>query len=255
VGSAAHRKGWWLRVIGVIIQEKIVCYNLSVIEWRKVTWYSQLLAIVLGVSIFYLGFSLGIQTGVSNMPPEIIQQTTTTEVSSAPEVKELITFKGIEITNKDLPPLPSDEEWVKVLEGSGIFENRYKEDVLEYGDILKRYYSSDDYYHYYIDLETMDVTADGVPEQIVSFDGGGTFGIELYEIVQGDKIIAVIDPVSIGRGGTVEANPDGNGFSVYWYREDMFPGGFCCPAAQMVTKFVYRDGDFKAISESVELLK
>lgn len=237
----------------MIIQEKSVCYTLSVIEWRKVTWYSQLLAIVLGGSIFYLGFKLGIQTGIRNTPPEMVQQTTTTEVTSAPEVNELITFKGIEITNKDLPPMPSDDEWVQVLEGSGIFENRYKEDVLKYGDILKRYYSSDDYYHYYIDVETVDVTGDGVPEQIVSFNGGGTFGVELYEIVQGDKIIAVIKPESVGRGGTVEANPDGNGFSVYWYREDMFPGGFCCPIAQIVTKFEYRDGEFEAASEGIEL--
>ena len=32
------------------------------IEWNKVTWYSKLLAVVLFVSVFWLGFWFGVQT-------------------------------------------------------------------------------------------------------------------------------------------------------------------------------------------------
>lgn len=33
--------------------------TLTMIQWNKVTWYSKLLAVVLFVAVFFLGFYLG----------------------------------------------------------------------------------------------------------------------------------------------------------------------------------------------------
>ena len=48
------------------------------------------------------------------------------------------------------------------------------------------------------------MTGDGKPEHIVSFDGGGTYGILFYEIVKDDKIVATIKSESVGRGASID---------------------------------------------------
>lgn len=39
---------------------------MSEIEWNKVTWYSKLLAVILFVAVFFLGFYLGAEFGKIN---------------------------------------------------------------------------------------------------------------------------------------------------------------------------------------------
>ncbi|MBY0309922.1 hypothetical protein K2Q16_02115 [Patescibacteria group bacterium] len=224
------------------------------IQWMKATWYYQVLAVVLGVVIFYIGFSVGERTTVQVTTEVLTQATATTSEATTPTETGLITFKGLEMTEKALPPLPTQEEWDEVLRGSGVFENRYKEDAVKFGDIAKRYHSISDDNNPYINVEVADVTGDGQPEQIVSLSGGGSYGVDTYEIVQGESIIATIDAYSVGRGASLKPNESKDGFEMVWFRDDMYPGGYCCPSAQMVTKFKYHKGEYMAVSETVELL-
>lgn len=205
-------------------------------------------------AIFYTGFSIGKQT-VEPSVAEIPTHPISTEIASTTaELSEFITFKGLDTSRRILPPLPTPTEWDEVLRTSGIFENRYKEDVIKYGDIAKRYHSIEDENNPSIHVVVADVTGDGQSEQVISLSGGGSYGVDTYEIVQGEEVIAVIDSNSVGVGASFEPNKSGDGFEMIWFRDDMFPGGYCCPAAQMVTQFIYQDGSFKAVSETVELL-
>jgi hypothetical protein len=163
-----------------------------------------------------------------------------------------ISFKGLTSGVKKLPPLPTEDEWNNILDNKGVFRQRLEEDFSKHGDIVKRFYASEDYEYYYIDVVIADLTADGVPEQILSFDGGGTYGIIKYEIISGEEIIVTIEPQSVGRSGAFQPHDTGNGFSVIWYTEDMFPNGYCCPVEQITTTFKYEDMKFIAIEEKSE---
>tara|TARA_R110000772_G_scaffold121384_3_gene227698 strand:- start:3371 stop:4039 length:669 start_codon:yes stop_codon:yes gene_type:complete len=215
------------------------------IQWNKVTWYSQFFAIFLAAIIFSLGFYLGSVRQDSSHADDAPN----VDISSAS--KAPVRFTGLEIVEKDLPELPSSEEWQASLQANNIFRPRI-ERAAAYGDLAKRYYSAEDNWPYIIEIRDADITADGIPEQIVSFDGGGTYGVERYEIVSGDKIIATISSPSVGRGGVLVPNPTGNGFSFIWYTNGMFPNGFCCPVGKLVTRFVYAQGEFRAAEEAAE---
>lgn len=211
------------------------------IQWHKVTWYSQILAIILSIIIFFMGYYLG------SVKRNYTLEATPSEVTE--NTKEQMSFQGFQSTIKDLPQVPSAEKWDSVLENSGVHRDRVESDFSKFGEIAKRFYADKEYQGYYIDIDYADITSDGIPEKIVSFDGGGTYGIIKYEIVSGDKIIASIKPQSVGRSGAFQPDPTGNGFSMIWYTEDMFPGGFCCPAEKMVTRFEYKNNVFVSTNE------
>ncbi len=218
------------------------------IHWNKVTWYSQILAIVLAIVIFCAGLYVG------NMQIPSIEPsgTAVTTDENLKQITPSISFTGLDLHIKELPPMPSNEVWQEVLNNS-IFKERFEEDTNKYGEFMKRYYSDNEYSHFYIKVIEADLTSDGVLEKIVSFDGGGSYGVERYEIVQGDKVIATIKTPSVGRGGVFLPDASGNGFSITWYQEDMFPNGFCCPIAHKITRFVFEDGIFKPVYEQMIL--
>jgi len=165
---------------------------------------------------------------------------------------EPITFTTYDNEMRNLPPLPTLKEWSKVLITKGAQADQIQRDVTEHGEIMKRYYTK--YEDIIFDLVEADVTADGTPEKIVSFDGGGTYGIIKREIIQDGQIIATIEPNSVGRSGSIQPHSDGNGFAVFWYTEDMFPSGFCCPTQQKITIFKYGANTFTPVSEETVLL-
>ena len=66
--------------------------------------------------------------------------------------------------------MPSDEEWELFLATTDVFENLYREKVTKYGELVKRFYIGQEYPHD-INIIEADLTDDGIPEQIVSFDG------------------------------------------------------------------------------------
>jgi len=224
------------------------------IQWNKVTVYSQILAIVLGLLIFASGFYLGSLYEKKQESPVVaeISKNTVTQPATPVEKTVPVTFKGLDSSTKALPPLPSDAAWEEKVGNTEIFKDRYLEVVQKYGNLAKRYYFSEDYDYYTIEVTEADLTSDGVPEKIISFDDGGTYGVEKYHIISGDKIIATIDSPSVGRGGGFLPDKSGNGFTFVWYTEDMFPNGYCCPVAKMVTRFVYENGGFKIASEDRE---
>jgi hypothetical protein len=223
------------------------------LRFHTVTWYSQLLAIVLGIMILYIGFILGqhSQKEVVSLDTPPVHSTSTPSTPLPPA--SLISFTGLSTTSRPLPPLPTAEAWQQKIAGSGIFENRLREDAAQYGDIAKRLHMVNENYSY-LTFSEHDLTADGIPEIIVAYSGGGSYGVDTYEIIQDDRVIATIDAPSVGRGALLTPSTDGNGFSMTWFRSDMFPGGFCCPAAQMVTTFVFKDGTFVINSETIELI-
>lgn len=212
------------------------------IQWSKVTWYSQILAIFLALIIFCVGFYLGTLRGGVNVESYVPDNHVVKEENP-------VLFEGLDSEIENLPAMPSYEEWALIMENSGIFQDRITQGVAEYGDLAKRFYSKKEYEGYYIDVVYADVTNDGVPESIVSFDGGGTYGIIKYTIVSGDLIIATIEPSSVGRSGALKPDINGNGFSMIWYTNDMFPNGYCCPVEKMVTDFVYENGEFSVMKE------
>lgn len=159
-----------------------------------------------------------------------------------------IPFSGLYNITEQLPNVPSNEEWESYLETTGTHENLYREKTTKYGDLVKRFYIGQEYPQY-IDVIETDVTNDGVPEQIISFDGGGTYGITEYKIIQNETIIATLNPPSVGRSGKFIPDSNGNGFSLQWYTADMFPEGYCCPIGYMETRFVYTDGQFVSYYE------
>ena len=214
------------------------------IQFNKVTWYSQIVAIILGVIIFVVGFCTGSwQSGVNDASGV---NTGLDHASST------ISFKGLEMETRELPPLPSEEEWQLVIENSGVFRDRIEDDIKMYGDLAKRYYSSDEYKYLYIKVIEVELTSDDVSEKVVSFDGGGTYGITKYEIIENEKIIATIKPSSVGRSGSFLPDPSENGFTMVWYRDNgMFPNGYADPVAKMVTRFVFEGDIFKPVYEQI----
>ncbi|HEY4512978.1 MAG TPA: DUF3298 domain-containing protein [Candidatus Paceibacterota bacterium] len=64
-----------------------------VIEWNKVTWYSKLLAVILFVLVFYIGFNLG------EKKKEVISPPTKTEEQKVPPVPVTIKTKDIKEEN------------------------------------------------------------------------------------------------------------------------------------------------------------
>lgn len=163
-------------------------------------------------------------------------------------MSEKTPFSGLYNTNEQLPEVPTNEEWESYLATTDVFENLYREKATKYGDIVKRFYIGQEYPQE-IDIIEADITNDGTPEQIVSFDGGGTYGITEYKIIQNETVIATLKPQSVGRSGEFIPDPNGNGFSLKWYTDDMFPNGYCCPANQMVTVFEYTNGEFSPMEE------
>jgi len=47
------------------------CYTIPMIELRKVTWYSQLLAVILFVGVFFLGYWLGTKRDMHSSEPTV----------------------------------------------------------------------------------------------------------------------------------------------------------------------------------------
>lgn len=164
-----------------------------------------------------------------------------------------ISIKGYENTDKELPKLPTDEEWNNLLnsiEAVGVRDS-YIESAKENGDLGKRYKFID--YGYDIGNINADITGDGINENIIAIYDGGNHGPSEYQIIKDNKIIFTIKtgdfPIFVG----VIPDPSSNGFTVKWNSSEMLTNGYCCPTGHISTRFVYENGKFMPMYEKKEL--
>jgi|GEM_PF-2730735 len=212
----------------------------------KVTLYSKTAAIIFGIAIFAVGFCIGNWQSET----EDFSDENSDLDGDLKQDASIISFTSLDMETRELPPIPSEEEWQLVVENSGVFKDRLEDDFKMYGDLAKRYYSSDEYKHLYIKVIEVDLTSDDKLEKVVSFDGGGTYGIIKYEVIRENKIISTIEPSSVGRSGAFLPDPSENGFTMVWYRDnETFPNGYCCPVTKMITRFVFEENIFKPVYE------
>lgn len=257
------------------------------ISWTKVTWYSQLFAIVLGVAIFFLGYVIG----QSDSDSEVVIQTDTSVVAEVADAwptlnlplqyfdydmlrsgsaggeypnwesarfangyrsfpTTMILFADYSNEAVDLPELPSAAEWQSLTSEDSSFNWLHKEQGESYGDIGKRFSKDLMLISMY---ESADVTGDGEPEILIATgDMGGNHQPYYYKIIQGDKII-----FESGKGSDQLADfyPDesGNGFTIAWRDDKHLTQGLCCALGHYTTRFVYQSGSFTPLYEQEEL--
>ncbi len=254
------------------------------IQWNIVTWYSQVLAIVLGVVIFFGGFYVGSkEASITQEVPQVSDKVTDswptlqlpleyfdyTNVRSGSAGGEYpnwqsasfndgyrsfptttILFDDYSNEHVDFPVLPTAAEWESITAESVPFGDIYKKQGEDFGDLGKRF-SFDIMDISFVKMA--DVTGDRVSEAIIALgDMGGNHQPYYYKIVQGDKII-----FESGKGteqlAGFEPDASGNGFTLSWRDSKHLTQGLCCALGSYSTRFVYKDGVFKPLYEQEEL--
>lgn len=254
------------------------------IQWNKVTWYSQVLAIILGVAIFFVGFYVGskeapVLQDVAPVAEEVADAWPTLELplqyfdydnlrsgSAGGEYPNwqsgrfnngyrsfpttTILFDDYSNEQVELPPLPTAAEWESITAEGVPFGDIYKKQGDDFGDLGKRFSFDIKDVSF---VKMADVTADGVPEALIALgDMGGNHQPYYYKIVQGDKII-----FESGKGteqlAGLEPDSSGNGFTLSWRDSKHLTQGLCCALGSYSTRFVYKDGVFMPLYEQEEL--
>jgi hypothetical protein len=227
------------------------------IRFTQVTRYSQILAIVLGVGIFALGFWIGLQ---KERESDTVNSTTgNTEKSDAYEYT-------YDMPNLALPLKyfkDSDIQWGSV--GSGPLEDKttWKSAAVNGGyqsfptttiTIDESTYLNEkvslaerDLSEYSVTrTDEFDVDRDEVEEKIISLCDGGNHCPHKVIIVKNDTIIFSTTAGAIGP--TVTDTGTGNGFFLEWApwtsNGDKWDVGLCCMPGYMKTRFVYENGVF-----------
>lgn len=258
------------------------------IYWNKVTWYSQILAIILGVVIFFLGFFIGsgrnfgvVQDSVIatqedtvsdtvwptlNLPLNFFSYDNVRSGSAGGEYPNwqsarfsngfrsfpttTIQFNDYSNEHIELPDLPTDTEWNLLIAEGSPFNWLYKEQGDNYGDLGRRF-SNDNMLMSLV--ESVDVTGDGIPETVLALgDMGGNHQPYYYKIVQDDKIIFESGKGTAQLAG-LEPDSTGKGFTLSWRDDKHLTQGLCCAIGNYKTRFVYTDGVFMPLYEQEEL--
>lgn len=261
----------------------------GMIVWNKVTWYSQIFAIVLGVVIFVLGYYLG---DMKSKSP--VSETTETQT-------EVQTDDGEYTYTYEMPSLKLPVSYFnKNLErGSGtlntgerysIFDGGYQssptttvslesseysndwtslppikttKDILADADIYKDHFESQitkygEYAQRYLpddvitSIELFDVDNDGVKETIISLCSlGENHCPHKVVVIKENRIL--FQTTAGATGPNIIDSGFGNGFFVTWSpwsnNGDKWDVGLCCMPGYMKTRFVYENGSFVPVYE------
>lgn len=111
---------------------------LEKIEWNKVTWYSQVTAVILGVSIFMLGIFLGFRWGQESRELQVSEQQDNsfdaTRRALFGAITDLIVHDGKYYITFDRKEWLSGEGAQKALKEAGICDEANYRDCIVYDD-------------------------------------------------------------------------------------------------------------------------
>ncbi len=246
------------------------------IEWNKVTWYSQILAIVLGIAIFSIGLYIGsnqqdrgktkneeytYKMPVVDLPPSYFDESRTVGSGEAemgeryfifdygsqsfPTTAIILSVDDYSNEVKELPKIKSREE---ILVDAEILLGSFEEQLDTYGELARRYLPD----YYITDIKKFDIDGDKKVESIISLCGGGNHCPDRVIIVKdGRTIFSTIAGVV---GPKVVASPTSNGFYVEWAPHHVNDGskwdvGLCCIPGYIKTRFVFSGGKFTPVYE------
>ncbi len=259
------------------------------IVWNKVTWYSQITAIILGVLIFVLGFYIGEMKSKSS-----VSETTETQT-------EVQSGDGEYTYNYEMPALKLPVSYFdKNLErGSGaldtgekytIFDGGYQsfptttislnntkynnertplppaktvKEIFADAGIYKNHFESQisEYGEYaqrflpedvITSIEYFDIDSDGEKETIISLCslGGNHCPHEIF-VIKNNEV--VFHTTAGTTGPNIIDTETGNGFFLTWSpwssNGDKWDVGLCCMPGYMKTRFVYENGTFTPVYE------
>lgn len=135
------------------------------------------------------------------------------------------------------------------IEPDGWGKDRVKENFQQYGSLASHYLPKD----FLMKTEKFDVTGDGKPETVVTYNSVAAADAGSYhtDVVQGNTIIFSV----LEDNAAILAADTTNGFYVEW-RSPNDSSPRCCPEGFMRTRFVYKDGKFIPLFEQeVKYLK
>lgn len=157
--------------------------------------------------------------------------------------EEYLTYTDIEqslFSNevKELPPV-TPTTWE-------VGQERYEEQVAEYGDLAVRFWANESPQTISF-VKEFDVDSDGATEQVVGLCGlwGNHCPHEII-IIEGDKQV-FSTTAGLAYKDIAEAE-DSNGFYLLWDSEEMRANGLAQPLGHIKTRFTYKDGQFQPVS-------
>jgi len=219
------------------------------IQWNKVTWYSQITAVVLGVGIFIIGFYLGNTTIALKAPVTSNYENHTHEIYTPPILylplsyfaKDSIKWEGalniwkmagVDVGYQSFPTTTVT-----------LSENDYANKITEL-PILKSKETI-------TTIKKFDVDGDGKDETVMGLCGGGNHCPDKVIIVKNNKII--FSTSAGGIGPNITDTGTSNGFYIEWapwlHDGSKWDVGLCCLPGYKKTRFVFKDEKFIPVYE------
>ena len=127
------------------------------------------------------------------------------------------------------------------------YMDHYMKDIEEYGEIANRFIHES---LGIAEIRKFDVDMDGKDETIITQCSYMANGCpHQFTIIKNNKVVFSADQG--GRRLGLEEVEDGDGFYLYWTpivgsEEET---SYCCPTAEMKTRFIYEKGKFQAFTE------
>ncbi len=221
---------------------------------KKLTIIGSLILLVIVVIFIVYDTEPATEIEVENTEPETTEQpqylSETREVESPITTKITLFADSYSQQIESLPPIRSLDQISKEEPG---FWDSYKwlfdEQIQEYGNIAARFLLGE----YVTDIKKFDVDLDGNDETILSICGtGGNHCPHRIIIIKENKIIFSVSPTVVL---SINDSKNGDGFYIHWVpwgleqEGTIWDVGLCCPPGYMKTRFIYKDGEFKPISE------